>query len=313
MPHATTQVLAGLSRALRRSAAALGAAAPRARRGEVKAIHRLRVATRRLREAVPAAASAMGEDADRLVRDLRRVTKGVGTVRELDVALSVLWTFAAREAWPAGVVARLAAYCERLREREFGKSGEVLEALDARAARRRLMEIADRLEASGNKARASAWLASRVRECSRALVRDITEAGTLYAPVPLHRVRIATKKLRYVLELAGEAAPDASRRLKRLQSALGRMHDAQVLQHRILELSSTTGDRAIVSILTSMDRSIETSCRAWHAEILKDLPRVAEVADEAARVVPHALHPKHLGKPVRMAGDRNGSRRTRIA
>src|SRR5689334_18631085 len=103
MPHATTQVIAALSTSLRRNAATLTSSAHRARRGEVKGIHRLRVATRRLREALPPGAEIAGldkTDASEMVEALRRVTKNLGAVRELDVARDVLADFAEREAWP---------------------------------------------------------------------------------------------------------------------------------------------------------------------------------------------------------------------
>src|SRR6266550_3674516 len=58
-------------------------------RGDVRALHRTRVASRRLREVLP----ILQVDADttrKLVRRLRRVTDRLGSVRELDVFLLVL-------------------------------------------------------------------------------------------------------------------------------------------------------------------------------------------------------------------------------
>jgi CYTH domain-containing protein len=51
-----------------------------------------------------------------------------------------------------------------------------------------------------------------------------------------HRARIAAKRLRYLVEPFAaelEGAPDVVKRLKRLQDALGEMHDADVLLARI--------------------------------------------------------------------------------
>src|SRR5947207_253069 len=61
---------------------------PRARRGGADDVHRARVATRRLREILPVAAHAAdSRGCSRLARDVRRITRALGPVREIDVAL----------------------------------------------------------------------------------------------------------------------------------------------------------------------------------------------------------------------------------
>jgi CHAD domain-containing protein len=303
MPHATTQITSALSTSLRRNASALASSTPRAKRGEVRGIHRLRVATRRLREAVPAAAeiAAIDEtDADALVRELRGLTKSLGPVRELDVARAVLADFAEREAWPAAVVGRVESYCDRLREQAFADALETIAQINVRETRRSLNALLKGL-ADG---KGSSSLGGRLREAARTLGRNINEAGTIYAPHALHEIRIAAKKLRYVVELVGQGVPGTLRRLRTLQSALGRLHDAQVLQHRIQELAATSRDRGLVATLTSMERTIESTCREWHAGVLKTLPAMSELAAGLAREVPASIRPRSLGRPVRMAGVR---------
>jgi CHAD domain-containing protein len=318
MAHATTQVIAALSRSLRRNANVLSSSVPRVRKGEARAIHRLRVATRRLRESLPAAARTAGvdaEDADNLVRDLRRVTRGLGPVRELDVAMTVLADFADREQWPSAVVEHVEDYCRRLRDRAFGDAAAAVDELDARQTRARLRDIADTLDrrAKSGTAMGHVSLSARLREGARALTREIEGAGTLYSPTALHQVRIAAKKLRYVLELSGDAFPGSIRRLKSLQTALGHLHDAQVLQHRIQELASTSGDRGEVATLTSMDRAIEAVCREWHAKVLKAFPAASELARKIVREVPATIRPGHLARPVRMRQAASVSRKKRTA
>jgi len=65
--------------------------------GDVDAVHRSRVATRRLREALPLV-KGRGRERRRLRRELRRVTRSLGPIRELDVALSLAGTLAID--WP---------------------------------------------------------------------------------------------------------------------------------------------------------------------------------------------------------------------
>ena len=61
--------------------------------GDVDAVHRSRVATRRLREALPLV-KGRGRERRRLRRELRSVTRSLGPIRELDVALSLAGTLA---------------------------------------------------------------------------------------------------------------------------------------------------------------------------------------------------------------------------
>src|SRR5450432_1890131 len=57
--------------------------------GEVRALHRARVASRRLREQIPMLQLESGA-ARKLGRRLRKVTARLGTVRELDVLLLLI-------------------------------------------------------------------------------------------------------------------------------------------------------------------------------------------------------------------------------
>jgi hypothetical protein len=96
------------------------------------------------------------------------------------------------------------------------------------------------------------------------------------------------------------------------------MHDAQVLQHRIQELAATSGDRGLVSTLTSMERTLETMCRERHAKLLKTLPGIRALAEAIASEVPANLRPRNLGSPARMPGNKAATseisrRRPRIA
>jgi CHAD domain-containing protein len=329
MAHATTQTITALVSSLRRNASTLTSTSHRAKRGEVRGIHRLRVATRRLREALPASAElAENEhlDSDELARELRRVTRGLGPVRELDVARRVLADVADREAWPEAVVARIDAYCQRLRDRALVDAAAAIDSFDAREVRKGLEALSQLIEKSEKTGKGDelerpareSSLDTRRREAARILSRRIEEAGTLYAPTALHEIRIAAKKLRYVVELAGEPSPGALRRLRALQSGLGRMHDAQVLQHRIQELAATSRDRGLVATMTSMERTLETTCREWHAKLLKTLPGIRALADAITAEVPANVRPRNLGRPVRMTGAKPAAseasrRRPRIA
>src|SRR4030095_2714352 len=73
---------------LRQGLRALAKNLPAATRGDVNALHQARVASRRMREALPLVAP--GKRLSKLQRQVRRTTRALGPVRELDVALQML-------------------------------------------------------------------------------------------------------------------------------------------------------------------------------------------------------------------------------
>src|SRR4029078_8539286 len=90
---------------VRQRLTALGRSLTPARNGDVNGVHHARVATRRLREALPVVVSA--KTARKLKKRMRRLTRALGPVRELDVALLTLDELAASGDVPEGGITRL--------------------------------------------------------------------------------------------------------------------------------------------------------------------------------------------------------------
>src|SRR5688572_25251175 len=89
--HATTAMKSHFSDVVHASSRALFRELRLAREGHHHAIHQARVASRRLREALPVLPStARGRRCDNIIRDVRRIGRALGSVRELDVALKEL-------------------------------------------------------------------------------------------------------------------------------------------------------------------------------------------------------------------------------
>src|SRR5688500_11662273 len=89
-PRVTTSLLARRARALQRYL-------PAAIRGDHHGVHQARVATRRLREAVPVLTRGVkGARAGKARVKIRRLTRALGTVRELDVTLHLIDELAKR-------------------------------------------------------------------------------------------------------------------------------------------------------------------------------------------------------------------------
>jgi CHAD domain-containing protein len=281
-------------RLLRRRVRALHRALPEACRGDAAAVHKARVASRRVREALPVLLTHVpAKKAKRLARGFRRITRALGPVRELDVTLGVLDTTAAQfpdAAVSLQVVAReLRGDRERLRQEMLGR----LEHVDADRLIAKLDAIAGEPAGAptGEQSVSRAVVAVRIVRRVRDLQHAVGAAGALYAPEPLHAVRIATKTLRYATELAHELRLLPSRRplrqLERMQETLGQLHDLQVLVERLASaqallprLASPVGED-----LARVSRALDDECRRLHAEYLTGRDALMTCVEELLETV----------------------------
>src|ERR1700754_4232316 len=187
--------------------------------GDVEALHKTRVTSRRLRELLPLL--QLDRDLTRkLTRRLRKVTRQLGAVRELDVMLLLIRGLSKDGRYPAAALTRLGTAVTQSRalarermsmklpvaklERLANKLDHVAETLQSAEA------VAHHREPGGHK-RASLWaIEARVARRAASARSAIATAGAVYAPEQLHIVRITLKKLRYSVELASEARPKHS-------------------------------------------------------------------------------------------------------
>src|SRR5262245_26387102 len=246
MRHATTTVASGLETALARQYGALARRWTAARDGHVKAVHRARVASRRLREAL-----AVLEDtsrhrlAERVARSVRRVTRALGPVREIDVALIELERASRRHRWADELVGLIHRRLVSQRERRSQRMAAKIAKQDRSKVRNEVRALAVRVSRADDRSSQSA-LAARIVRRARALLGASAAAGTIYAPERLHALRITIKKLRYALELLpptpGLDVANVLRVLKRAQGRFGLLHDVQVLMAEVQAID-TAGRR----------------------------------------------------------------------
>jgi CHAD domain-containing protein len=239
--------------------------------GDVEALHRSRVATRRLREALPLV-KGRGRERRRLRRELRRVTRALGPVRELDVALALAGTLAKDWHELAPSLDQVSARLLELRARRRGRLIKKVSSAD-------VDNLVDRVETLLVQARrrgASRPTIDRHRLAERVASRAATtreaaeSAGALYAPEALHAVRIAAKKLRYALEVARAVritgAASAARRLRQYQDLLGVLRDLQVFSSHVSRAQArlAAGDPDLAP-LSDLLMHLEDRCRELHA------------------------------------------------
>jgi CHAD domain-containing protein len=137
-------------------------------------------------------------------------------------------------------------------------------------------------------------LAARVVRRAKRLQRSVEHAGALYAQDRLHAVRVAVKKLRYVLELGRDArlAPwtAAIRSLKQMQDSLGELQDREALLARVRAVHAAQGKPAVSDALERLTRLLEEEARHYHAQFVTrrdDLAKLcAVVRQQASGILP---------------------------
>ena len=291
---------------LQRQSRALKRHLPGAIKGDDRAVHRARVASRRLRESVPVLGEGLkGSKAKKARGKIRRLTGALGMVRELDVALQLLDELAADDI-PRPAIDELRAHVLAERQARRDDMLRKLERINTDKLHRRLGAVTAAL----NTPEQPAWrpvLAKRLLKRAKRLGAAVDEAGHLYVPDRLHEVRIAVKKLRYGLEFAAEgkvrAAAPLARSLKRIQELLGRLQDLQVLRNHLGELQARPhGGRAPKAALEKLGQRLEEETRRLHGRYVAAAPELTELVAEVRRTVaPQLAHPGRRRTPLKMA------------
>jgi CHAD domain-containing protein len=249
--------------------------------GDVEAVHRSRVASRRLREALPVVPAESAAPAVRKSRKaVRGLTRLLGGVRELDVSLALLDELMEEHEDLAPAVDMVRAFVQRERQRRRGQMVRGVEELDPDRLRQRLTALAETVR-HATVAERRDRLRQRLEPRVAGMASAVDAAGSLYAFDRLHRVRISIKKLRYLLELVHEVARVGTsrlvRRLKDAQDLLGRLHDLEVLAGFVRMTFGAHPSHPIQ--LRALLDVIERETRQRHAEYLRLVPRLLAVLE----------------------------------
>src|SRR5262245_26926737 len=296
--------LTGMTSAFQQRLDALARELPGVEEGNVGALHRARVASRRLRELLPLLPLDRSTNR-KLARRLKKVTRTLGVVRELDVLGLLLDELrrdgrcapAALEQVGASVAdARLEARARLIGKRRIAKLSKLIARL-----RRASQAVEDdgtneRRSGESRPAHARRWvLEARVASRAARVRAALEHAGPVYAAGQLHDLRIALKKLRYAAELSddggsGRLTADIAM-LRAGQDLLGRLHDLEVLLSwaRDVQASLSPPDLRIWRALGTMAHTIEDDCRRLHAHAMRDASKLMAVANRFGAGRPAAL------------------------
>src|SRR5436190_8030406 len=112
--------------------------------GEVGAIHRTRVAARRIRELLPVL-QLDSSTVRKMNRRLRRVTRGLATLRELDVLTALIDELRAARRLPPRALARVGGEVRKARDHQKRRRARKSVAAHLKRAARKLETLTDEI------------------------------------------------------------------------------------------------------------------------------------------------------------------------
>ena len=205
---------------------------------EPEAAHQMRVQVRRLRAALALFSSVLRPPRRASRARLRWLARALGRVRDLDVVIALLED--GHLPHLAGVeAARLEDLVAALKERRWRSQRKLTASFERRRYDRLAGALRDFarhprfLARGGEEAMAGRYLTEVTHRLARRLAAHPGMTERRPAAEDLHALRIATKRLRYVLDFHAETcgiAFEEERRLARLmQDCLGEIHDHDLL------------------------------------------------------------------------------------
>jgi CHAD domain-containing protein len=256
--------------------------------GDVRALHRTRVASRRLREILPVL-QLKTDISSRLSRRLKHVTEELGRVRELDVLQGLVAEMRDSGRYDAQALRRVSVALGTEQSQARGKLEERLPIGELHRIGRKLEKVGDDLR---RRKPSKGWrwaVDARVTRRADTLVHTLDDAGAIYLQERLHDVRIALKKFRYALEISSEASGvrlgSEARTLKKAQDILGRLHDLQVLIDRVRQIQPVVAlpDLTTWKKMDGLVNALENDCRRLHAKFVHRQGQVRAICERVAR------------------------------
>lgn len=194
------------------------------RRGDGEDIHDLRVTSRRMRATLDLLAPFItGKRVKRVAKALRRVTRAVGRLRNIDEA--IIYFKALPVALPT-----LCSMLPRARKEELKRVTSVLKQLPQHELDRLLREaVAELATIPDGDQQLTLYLSQTSLQRYQAVHDLLVQATTTEHAQTRHALRIAIKKWRYLLETVGQVCGRdynaALENLKEYQTLLGKLND----------------------------------------------------------------------------------------
>jgi CHAD domain-containing protein len=282
---------------------------------DIKGVHDMRVASRRLRSASRDFAPFLRKGRlDKAIEDLRELADVLGNVRDLDVSITALEKLA--QDAPQEIAEGIREIIRDSNARREKARAVLTESLTAELIEDLRLDFARGIEAAtrARKPRASGDSSAPIERTFRTVGREVVlrqwdelhaRSKALRNPHktrPLHRMRISAKRLRYAVELFSqcwdESLPPFAEEIAEIQGDLGNLHDCDVWietlgeqlekrdQEDTTDDSSSNHRMAIVWLLghftTKRTRNYNDALMRWYEWGKSDFGRrLAESVDDA--------------------------------
>lgn len=222
---------------------------------DIEAVHDMRVATRRLRAILPVIEEVAPKKQTRSFRkSIQKVARSLGAVRDCDVFLVQIHRYT--EGLPAEQHDALAPLTNAIQQDRAVARKRLLLSLSSDQyltfKRDFAMFLTDNAETWDMRMRLCDMLGSRIWQRYESLraYETLIDMDNLHGSdeTILHEARIAGKRLRYLLELAAEVAPEeragaVMKPLSKLQDCLGGLQDIAVEKSYIAELKTSREEK----------------------------------------------------------------------
>ena len=243
-------------------------------------VHHFRTNTRRVEALVEQLASESGSES-KLLRQLSKLRKRAGKLRDLDVQISFL-----KELKVPDRQNHRAQLLEQLAEEKSRRAKKLAAAFDAgsvRKLRNRLRKVSSEIDLG------------RVDLLRMAFVQLPHPTSASLNEKELHACRIAAKRARYLAELSdAPAAKLFIEELKRAQDAVGEWHDVLKLTERAEKLLGSVRDSSLVAVLQNITRA---RFRRAASSLLDSLRTVEALQKQGA---PVQKLPASVNEPARV-------------
>jgi CHAD domain-containing protein len=254
-------------------------------------VHRLRTSIRRAEVLLAGQLPASHKRVAKLQRELQKVRRRAGKVRDMDVQLNALRSLDLGR--PDNAREQLTRFLKEKRERRAKKLDSLLDSGSRSRLRRHLASVREELESqsTGHKSRNKA--VKHLRKMLAKVLRSASDPQT-FTPERLHDFRMQCKRARYAAEQSDEKGnAQLIDRLKQMQDAIGAWHDW-------LTLGATARKKltANPSPFLAAVRNI-TQSKLWEAvhTCRQTLPEVIRLAKEANVDVSPAKPPASVSSP----------------
>jgi CHAD domain-containing protein len=242
-------------------------------RTQPESVHSFRTTTRRLQTLLEELLPKRDRNQKNLLKQLDRIRKRAGKVRDLDVQLGALRVLKAAQE-PRRKTQLMQELIE-VRAKHEKKLRKALEKETIREIRKRLKRAAKHANFEGGR---------EPLAVAREIMSRAVEGTRTWDEVALDECRILVKRARYAAEFSTRNAESAQliAQLKRLQDAIGNWHDWQALTHsatgRLGEVNQSSLVAALRNVTGGKFRNAIAALSAFQAVPIaqKQIPAAAE-------------------------------------